>query len=362
MGDCHIGAHRRNKWMYNKVFEVWCDTLDMISEIYSETGLVIAGDLWDSETPRPLDFIEVKNGLYKYMDCNNTNKSVFVIPGNHDRICIDGACAANVLTDMADDGNISVITEMRTVESSNGKIMFHFLPYTSDMIEILKEWVTNGGNFEDNHKHVLIGHFSLIEANSYAGIISEANPVFENFDMVVLGDTHMCYDHGKFHTTGTLYFNNVDEMASKTCIPSFLVIDETDCTVERKKINRLKPIIISNEEEAEDPERLYLIVSNEPLTITKSNVFVKYKLDDIIAESLKIDESVIIANGIDKNQFFEITYPDMDPKRRGLLKDYESGRIELDEMISGNQKEASNSTIIASEDNDAVIRSLEDLF
>lgn len=342
-GDNHIGVSRRNNWYYNKVKEVF-------SEILSKNRkevTVFAGDLWDCDTPRPIDLLFVKDILSEEFE---TSK-VYIIPGNHDRICVDKTCAGEVLS----SSHIQVFKSLTIIDSEiNNTLRFFFLPYSATMIEELREYIDTKGEWKEHN--ILISHFSLQEANPYAGIISEKDPVFKPFEAVILGDTHSCYDNGKFHTTGSTYFCNVDEMYSKKCIPSLIHINESTCTIDRISYPEYKPEIIESEEEAVDDSKLYLIVSNETITTTKPNVFVKYKVSKKDEENvLRIEESISLQGGINKDKFFELIFPDMNQFKRNKLKAFESGNIDLEELLDESD---TISTVLSKTETEAIFNGM----
>lgn len=345
-GDCHIGSNRRNKWLYKKAIDTW---ENMVMEIarnpnYRNETIVFAGDLWDSDRPTPKDFMVVKNAIDTITGRYNEYLNMVMIPGNHDRVGIDGVCAADVFSDDweigTDKKNIVVFNmpfEKWTEYSNEKSIQYYFLPYSADILEQLKEISESAKKYvleNPDEQLVLVSHFTTKEMNPFAGIISEYDNAFAPFDLVILGDCHICYDSGKFHTTGSTYMFNVDEMNSKKCIPSYLHVD--GLKVNRITFPELKPQIIDSEDEATDDEQLYLIIGNEVINVTKPNVFVKYKPNkDTDDSSVELTESVEIRS-INKDKVFEIMYPELDESERRLIKMYANGEIEIEDVVNGN--------------------------
>ena len=344
-GDCHIGSNRRNKWLYKKAIDVW---ENMVMEVaknpdnYHST-IVFAGDLWDSDRPTPKDFMVVKNVIDGITGGYNEYLNMVMIPGNHDRVGLDGFCAADVFSDDweigSDKKNIVVFdkpfSEWTEYDKSTGKkIQYYFLPYSADILEKLQEISNEAKEYiikNPDDATVLVSHFTTKEMNPFAGIISEYESVFNPFDLVILGDCHICYDSGKFHTTGSTYMFNVDEMNSKKCIPSYLQVDGLD--VKRVTFPELKPKIIDTEDEAVDDNQLYLIVSPEVINVSKPNVFVKYKLNKDNDDSVELNETVEIKS-INKDRVFEIMYPDLDESERRLIKMFANYEIEIQDVIN----------------------------
>ena len=227
-GDNHIGANRRNKFHHRKGFEAWREmVLEAVQKAHGSECVMFAGDLWDSDRPTPQDLVLVKETLEEGIkSLPNEVVSYLIIPGNHDRVTIDGVCAANILDENLEEftTNYKIYTDFETNWKNryDDKVMYCFLPYSADILDKLKvvsDYIKKRiveGSIGDEHV-VLISHFTTKEMNPFAGIVSEYDPVFEPFDTVVLGDCHVVYDNGKFHTTGSSYMFNVDEMYSKKC-------------------------------------------------------------------------------------------------------------------------------------------------
>ena len=100
-GDCHIGSNRRNKWLYKKAIDVW---ENMVMDIAKDpdnyhSTIVFAGDLWDSDRPTQKDFMVVKNVIDGIVGSYNEYLNMIMIPGNHDRVGLDGICAADMFSD-----------------------------------------------------------------------------------------------------------------------------------------------------------------------------------------------------------------------------------------------------------------------
>ena len=338
-GDCHIGANRRNKFHHRKGFEAWQSmALEAVEKANGEEVVTFAGDLWDSDRPTPQDLVLVKETLESGISSlPDKLVSYVIIPGNHDRVTVDGYCAADILHDNLNDISNNYMIYTTSEEWHNrydDECWYYFVPYSANILEELKTVSDSLKVNKRSGKACLISHFTTKEMNPFAGIISEDDPVFEPFDVVVLGDCHINYDNKKFHTTGSTYMFNVDEMYSNRCIPSYVHIDDNTGEVTRFKFEGMKPIIIDNEDEATDDDQLYLIVTSEVINVTKPNVFVKFKpksTED--TDELEINESVEIRS-INKDRVFEIMYPELDENERRLLKMYVNGEIEITDVIN----------------------------
>lgn len=348
--DCHIGANRRNKFHHRKGFEAWKSmVLDAVEKANGKESIVFAGDLWDSDRPTPQDLVLVKETLEEGIS-NLPDKivSYVIIPGNHDRVTVDGYCAADILHDNLneDSNNYTIFTTSEEWHNRyDDECWYYFIPYSADILEELKKVSNSVGFNKRSGKAVLISHFTTKEMNPFAGIISEDDPVFDPFDVVILGDCHIAYDNGKFHTTGSTYMFNVDEMYSKKCVPGYIHIDDNTGEVTRFSYKGLKPVIIDSEDEAIDDEQLYLIVTSEVINVSKPNVFVKYRPKTTTDEDngTEITESVEIRS-INKDKVFEIMYPELDDSERRILKMYANGEIDIEDVITGKMIQVHDNT------------------
>lgn len=350
MGDCHIGANRRNKVYAQKIRDVWAYIVKDIAEKHREKygdkediTYVFAGDLWDSDNPRPNDLLCVKDTLCSIRNDYPNKISFIIIPGNHDRVSIDGVCPASILKEeyVYDDyKSYRIIEDLNTDLFSNniyteGNVRLYLIPYSGtlladllDVSELVKEDSFNG-------KKILVSHFTTINQNRYAGIVEEDANVFNPYDAIIAGDCHICYDRGRFHTTGSSYQFNVDEMYSKNCIPSYIEIDSDTGSIVRHTYPEMKPTLIENEDEAIDDDTMYLIVSTEPVTINKPNVFLKYKpisLDESSEEELVENVEV---KSVNKDKIFNIMFPELSDDERMKLRMFTNGELELKDVISG---------------------------
>lgn len=362
LGDCHIGANRRNKVYAQKIRDVWAYILkDIVNKHREKYGdkevitFVFAGDLWDNDNPRPNDLLCVKDTLNNiYRDTPNPINYI-IIPGNHDRVGLDGVCPASVLKNEYLEDEFTLDKKIKIIERfdndcfiSNtyvqGNVKLYLIPYSgtllSDLLEV-KELVKND---DFVGKKILISHFTTIEQNRYAGIVSEDANVFDVYNCVVAGDCHICYDKGKFHTTGSSYMFNVDEMYSKNCVPSYIEIDQDTCRITRHTYPELKPVIIDNEDEAIDDNTMYLIVSNEPVTISKANVFLKYKPINLTESAGDDSIESIEVKSLNKDKIFNILYPELSDEERMRLRMYANGEMELIDVISGKAIQIINNT------------------
>ena len=353
LGDCHIGANRRNKMYAQKIRDTWAYIVKDIAKTHRERfgdkdaiTYVFAGDLWDSDNPRPSDLLCVKDTLNSIRMDNPNQINFILIPGNHDRVNIDGVCPASLFKEEYEkplygyEDSIVIIEELKrdffisynTYTEANTRL--YLIPYSGmllgdllDVKELVKE-----DNFNGNK--VLISHFTTIEQNKFAGIVEEDAHVFDVYDSIIAGDCHTCYDRNRFHTTGSTYMFNVDEMYSKNCIPSYIELDPNSGKITRHSYTEMKPIIINSEDEAINDNTMYLIVSTEAITVSKPNVFVKYKLSNNLTENEDIDEIVEIKS-VNKDKIFGIMFPELSENERMLLKMFTKGEIEVLDVISG---------------------------
>lgn len=354
LGDCHIGANRRNKVYAQKIRESWAYIVKDIARSHRERfgdkdaiTYVFAGDLWDSDNPRPNDLLWVKDTL-NFVRVNNPNEIRFIlIPGNHDRVGLDGVCPASIFKEEYEKSlysaeSYTIVEELRkeffisynSYTEANTRI--YLVPYSGmllgDLLDV-KELVQ-----EDDFKgtKILVSHFTTIDQNKFAGIVEEDAHVFDPYNVIVAGDCHICYDRGRFHTTGSSYMFNVDELYSKNCIPSYIEVDSETGSVSRHTYPELKPILINSEDEAIDDSKMYLIVSNEPVIVNKPNVFVKYKLANTVAEGDTTIDDIVEIKSVNQDKIFNIMFPDLSEQERMLLKMYTKSEIELVDIINGN--------------------------
>jgi len=354
MGDCHIGANRRNKMYAQKIRDSWAYIVKDIAKTHRERfgdhdaiTYVFAGDLWDSDNPRPNDLLWVKDTLNS-IRINNPNEIRFIlIPGNHDRISIDGVCPASIFKEEYEKSlyaaeSYTIIEELRrdffisynSYTEANTRL--YLIPYSgmllADLLEV-KELVEND-NFKGNK--ILVSHFTTIDQNKFAGIVEEDAHVFDPYDVIIAGDCHICYDRGRFHTTGSSYMFNVDELYSKNCIPSYVEVNPETGSINRHTYPEMKPILIDSEEEAIDDDKMYLIVSSEAVAITKPNVFLKYKpvnLTEGTSEELDLDSVEI--KSVNQDKIFGLMFPELSDDERMKLKMFAKGEIEVLDVISG---------------------------
>ena len=342
-GDCHIGSNRRNKWLYKKAINVWKNMVEDVfdTQMHNERETVVfAGDLWDSDRPTPNDFMVVKDTFDTILNQYDEYATLVLLPGNHDRVGLDGVCPADIFNDNYAENRVKKsifsmpqVTKGWDEYGSNGnKVHYHYLPYSADIIEKLGCLSRDIKDRYSDCPNVLISHFTTKDMNVFAGIISEDDPVFDPFDVVILGDCHICYDNGRFHSTGSTFMFNVDEMYSKRCIPSYVHIDNSNLKVERITHKELKPTIINDETEAIDDDTLYLIVSEEVINTNKPNVFVKYKHVSDDGKEVELNEVEI--KSINKEKVFEIMYPDLTEIERRLVKMYANGEIEIMDVVN----------------------------
>ncbi len=362
LGDNHIGANRRNKMYAQKIRESWAYIVKDIARIHRERfgdedaiTYVFAGDLWDSDNPRPNDLLWVKDTL-NFVRANNPNEIRFIlIPGNHDRVGLDGVCPASIFKEEYEKSlysaeSYTIIEELRrdffisynSYTEANTRL--YLIPYSgmllADLLEV-KELVEND-NFNGNK--ILVSHFTTIDQNKYAGIVEEDAHVFDPFDSIVTGDCHICYDRGRFHTTGSSYMFNVDELYSKNCIPSYVEVDPETGSVSRHTYTEMKPVIINSEDEAIDDNTVYLIVSDDAISVSKPNVFVKYRLANTLVEGdNSVDDMVEIGN-INKDKIFNVMFPELSDNERRLLRMYANSEIQLVDVITGNMMQIINKT------------------
>ena len=354
LGDNHIGANRRNKMYAQKIRDSWAYIVKDIAKSHREKygdhdalTYVFAGDLWDSDNPRPNDLLWVKDTLNN-IRVNNPNPINFIIiPGNHDRVGLDGVCPASIFKEeyeklLYDAESYTIVEELQrdffisnnTYTEANTRL--YLIPYSGmllgDLLDV-KELVEND-SFTGNK--ILVSHFTTINQNKFAGIVEEDANVFNPYNAIIAGDCHICYDCGRFHTTGSSFMFNVDELYSKNCIPSYIELNPETGEITRHTYPEMKPTVINSEDEAINDDELYLIVTSDPITVSKSNVFVKYKIastTDSISNEIDIDE--IDISNVNKDGIFNIMFPELSDNERMLLKMFTKGEIEVLDVISG---------------------------
>ena len=353
LGDNHIGANRRNKVYAQKIRDSWAYIVRDIAKRHRERfgdkdaiTYVFAGDLWDSDNPRPSDLLCVKDTLNSIRMDNPNQINFIIIPGNHDRVNIDGVCPASLFKDeykplYSNEDSITIVEELKreffitnnTYTESNTRL--YLIPYSGlllgdllDVKELVKEDTFSGNK-------VLISHFTTIEQNKFAGIVEEDANVFDPYDAIIAGDCHICHDRGRFHTTGSTYTLNVDEMYSKNCIPSYIELDPDTGKITRHTYPKMKPVIIDSEDEAIDDNTMYLIVSTEAITVSKPNVFVKYKMANTLVEGDESIDDIIEIGSINKDKIFNVMFPELSDNERRLLRMYANSEIQLVDVISG---------------------------
>ena len=354
LGDNHIGANRRNKMYAQKIRDSWAYIVKDIAKSHREKygdhdalTYVFAGDLWDSDNPRPNDLLWVKDTLNN-IRVNNPNPINFIIiPGNHDRVGLDGVCPASIFKEeyeklLYDAESYTIVEELQrdffisnnTYTEANTRL--YLIPYSGmllgDLLDV-KELVEND-SFTGNK--ILVSHFTTVNQNKFAGIVEEDANVFDPYTAIIAGDCHICYDCGRFHTTGSSFMFNVDELYSKNCIPSYIELNPETGRITRHTYPEMKPTVINSEDETINDDELYLIVTSDPITVSKSNVFVKYKIasaTDSISNEIDLDE--IDISNVNKDGIFNIMFPELSDNERMLLKMFTKGEIEVLDVISG---------------------------
>lgn len=262
-GDNHTGAGRRRSIILRMMFyKAFAKFLEYCENTYSsDEVIVVAGDCFDTAEPRPGEYTIVQNILRKYYK----QKKIF-LPGNHDNVLADGVSAINVLSGCP---NVSIQTSTVSFEL-NGRT-FSLLPVSANMFEQLKEM---------QPADVLISHFGTNQMNFFAGVIDESDEVFQKFQKVILGDIHTNYHSPdlKFWTTGATYYTKINEMLNNKA--SYLHLDESTLEVTRVLLTDVDPLfrvdVITDEEEATDPERMYVLYGDKQPT--KPNILVYNKV------------------------------------------------------------------------------------
>jgi hypothetical protein len=137
---------------------------------------------------------------------------------------------------------------------------------------------------------------------------------------------------------------NVDELYSKNCIPSYIEIDPETGSISRCTYPEMKPVIINSEDEAIDDNTMYLIISNEAITVNKPNVFVKYKLANTLVEGDSHVDDIIELGSINKDKIFNVMFPELSDNERRILRMYANSEIQLVDVITGNVMQIVNKT------------------
>jgi DNA repair exonuclease SbcCD nuclease subunit len=197
IGDVHLGAKNKYSLYFNAFFEAFDEILKVIKEDCDI--LVIAGDLFHNAEPDPATITKAQS----LIDCfvHHDNRFIYILPGNHDIILPTGYCAADTLDVFP--GFVEVVHTPRTFTYHSDKYVL--IPYS----EKLKE------DIADNSGDYLISHFSTKQMSPYAGIFDEDDPIFDNYENIIVGDYHSCYRSSKFISTGSTFPVTVDECLNK---------------------------------------------------------------------------------------------------------------------------------------------------
>src|SRR6056297_1643462 len=208
-GDVHLKKQKNSPERFRALENIFSQSHNMKIK-----HLVIAGDLFDSESQSYSDF---DNLLNQYSDIHT-----YLIPGNHD---------AGINQHLFAAANLTVFTEP-TVMEFNGK-NFLFIPYTpgKSMGEAIAE-----------KKEELKGPWVLIGHGDYLSGKKEANPYepgtymplnrndIDHYqpDKVILGHIHKFYNTGKLYYTGSPCGIDINETGRRR----FLTIDTTSFVIE----------------------------------------------------------------------------------------------------------------------------------
>jgi hypothetical protein len=311
-GDNHVGIGPRNKVYYNKSFYNF--EYMMNSKYVEGEDLIIAGDLFEFSQPSPNAYIRITEAFKK----SKANK-IFIIPGNHDKILPDNSCAAKVIeTDMIEDKRIIAVTE----PMEYGNILM--VPYSCEMFDYID-------NYTGNCK-ILVSHFSTIENHAFAGVVSEKEPMFEKFALIVIGDTHDTIDKDKFITCGSTFYRNVDEMMRVT--PSFVKVDETSASSERIRFPELEVNKINDFVEAIDDSKLYTIVSSE--ITDKNNIFIKRPKErkQTSENTNSSNTEPLDTSSVTIDKIVDTILEDKNTEVRTKIKQYINGDIDVDTLMT----------------------------
>jgi len=331
--DAHQGAGGRNKVLYNSIlagFKHIINTMDDIDRkmMVSRSMRFNLADLWDSNMPSPMEYIHVHSALVKE-NCSNIVE-YYGIPGNHDKINLNGNFAWEImcLSSLHNENyKFYAFDKPSEVMLPNGKIVL-MLPFIPDMFEQL-------ANYKGNAT-ILFGHFSTFQSHHFAGMIDERDEVFKRFELVIHGDTHECYDSGKFHTTGSMGCFKIDEMIGKKCIPSILYMDENSPnmvnTLKRITFPEFKPTIIEKEEDAVDETKIYIMISDTPST--KANIIVKAPDLENLEESDSAEIQQLSTSNVTIASLIEATFPELEKEKREKLRRFCERNIDVDELVS----------------------------
>lgn len=321
--DAHLGVNKRNKLLYSKSFEALEHIVSFITEQQKNAVIVNLGDLWDNVTPKPAEY----SFMQYLIDKAGLDVSWYGIPGNHDMITADDACAWNVLS--YKEKRIKSINE--PTEIVIGKHMFYFVPYFVGMLDAINEYKGDA--------KILLSHFSTNQMNYFAGIVDESDAMFNKFDLIITGDTHTNYDSGKWHTCGSTYFSKVDEMVSPNSIPSVVFVDENAeniaSTFKRHVFPTLKPKIISDEIEAVENTSIY-VMFNDGIS-NKQNIIYKRLTESIEGDNTgneSMEESITHIGSVTFDSLINTSYSDMDESERNRLKRFCNRQIDIDELLN----------------------------
>ncbi len=224
--DLHLREKERHPERYNALENIYKQCRDK-----GIHALIIAGDLFDAESPNYSDFDKL---LSQYSDIQT-----YVIPGNHDPGLKQNLFAA---------GNLTVYTEP-TIQSFDDAD-FLFIPYFADR---------SMGELIASHKNKLGDKWVLISHGDYLGGSRETNPYepgtympvnrkdleYYNPSRVILGHIHKYYDTGRLYYTGSPCAMDINETGKRR----FLIINSETFSVRSQIV---------------DTEKIYF---NETLTV-----------------------------------------------------------------------------------------------
>ena len=195
--DVHLGLSsdsvQTESGLPSKVEDTKARLIEVIDYAVEEEDdqVVIAGDLFDSVSPKPY-IVEVLFDVLHY--AKKKGIQITIIPGNHD---CDIKWSSTVIPDKASFPNVSVIKVPTTCTFEKRKV--NFLPHLPKRAEeeFFKMYGSYGAYFKKNRGDVLIGHayptgaVNSSEREMEAGNAIEFNRKdFPKYELVVLGHVH----------------------------------------------------------------------------------------------------------------------------------------------------------------------------
>jgi DNA repair exonuclease SbcCD nuclease subunit len=215
--DVHLREKEKHPERYNALENIYKQCRDK-----GIHALIIAGDLFDAESPNYSDF---DNLLGQFPEIRT-----YIIPGNHDPGLRQNLFASE---------NLTVFSET-TIQSFDGA-PFLFIPYFADK---------SMGELIASQKNKLPDKWVLISHGDYLGGSRETNPYepgtympvnrkdleYYSPSKVILGHIHKYYDTGRLYYTGSPCAMDVNETGKRR----FLILDTETLTVKSQVVDTEK--------------------------------------------------------------------------------------------------------------------------